>query len=62
MARGVAMGVTRPDGGDCDKDETVDVGGHASNEELDEYKQTLSERRARSTTASPTEVRTEGQQ
>ncbi len=42
----MAIGVTQPGGGDCDKDETVDVGGHASNERLDECKQTLSERRA----------------
>ena len=42
----MAIGVAQPDAGDSDKDETVDVSGHASNERLDECKQTISERRA----------------
>ena len=47
-ALGVAVGVMQPSGRDRDENEAVtgDVGGHASNEQLDEYDQVLSERRA----------------
>jgi len=44
----LGVGVMQPSGRDSDENETVtvDVGGHASNERLDEYNQILSERTA----------------